>query len=100
MTVDPGAARALSDQTGYAVVRSDGTNGADAIRLMQTTTYAIVAYVNKSVTICDGVNGFDTENQGGSDRITLQGRLPSVLVNGGSGGGTVDASGTRGASPR
>ncbi len=97
VTVDPGAgANFIEDQTGSAVARFDGTNGTGAIRLMQTTTYAVMAYVNNSMTICVGVNGFDAESQGGSDRITLQGTLPSVLVNGGSGSDTVDASGFRG----
>ena len=72
--VDPGAGtNKITDQTGYAVARFDGTNGTDTIRLMQTTTKAIMAYVNNSITTCTGVNGFDIENQGGTDQITLQG---------------------------
>ena len=95
--VNPGAGtNKITDNTGYAVARIDGTNGTDTIRLMQSTTKAIMAYVGSSITTCTGVNGFDIENQGGTDQITLQGTIPSVLVNGGSGSDTVNASGFRG----
>ncbi len=97
LVVDPGSGtNKITDQTGYGVAHFTGTTGNDTILLMQMTTHAIMVDVNDSATTCMGVKGFEIEAMGGNDRITLEGTLPSVLVDGGSGTSTMNASGFRG----
>ena len=85
----------ITDTTGSVVALVNGTSGNDAIRVTQSTTKALMVYVNNSITTCMGVNGFEIDPQGGVDQITLQGTIPSVLVDG-EGTDTVDASGLQG----